>query len=317
MFSIEAFADRQFGAYQYYGDPPTDIRVDCPFCYGRGMGDDNKAHFHISLSKQAVHCFRCGYKNSWAGMVMDLLDVPYWKAIGEIYTPPQIKTQRIKEDVRSAILEADPEEIEEQESMLPEDYHLLTRDYADRLTVSARKYLKKKRGLGVNYWSKYKLGVAESVGYRVIIPIEKGYWQGRAIFKWVEPKFLNPDKPARDILFNAKALEQYDQIVICEGAFSAMAVGDNAVALIGKEPTKEKVKRLLDSGVKDFIITIEPNAYKTMGKLAEALHRGGCEVGLWWYNDGDPMDGQIYEKFNFHLKSRVTMALLDRKAAKK
>ena len=315
MFEIEGFVERHFGGYSSYGDPPSDIRVDCPFCYGRGAGDDNKAHLHISLSKQVVHCFRCGYKNSWVGMVMDVLDVPYWRALGEIYTAPKIKTRSIKEDVRSAILEAADEPQESADAELPEDYHLLTRDYSDHLTASAKGYLKR-RGLGVDSWGKYKLGVADSVGYRVIIPIERGYWQGRAIYRWVEPRFLNPKSPARDILFNAQALETYDQIVICEGAFSAMAVGLNAVALIGKEPTKDKVGRLLDSGVKDFIITVEPGAYPVMSILADALHKGGCDVGFWLYIEGDPMDGEVYKRFKYDIKSRVTMSMMGHRKSK-
>ena len=303
MLSISEFLIRQFGDYHFYGNPPTDYRVDCPFC-----GDDIKGHLHVSMDKHVVHCFRCGYKNNWVGMVMDITGMPYHKALGELYEPPKIRGD-IREEITTRMEEIRYDSVYLEQFSLPYDFRLLRHKKfkSDNLYVRAAKHYLIGRGFGSWYWQRYRLGIAPSQGYRVIIPVERDYWQGRAVFDWMKPKYLNPGDPARDVIFNPHALDLYDHVVICEGSFSAMAVGENASALIGKEPTVEKIERLLQSQVSKFSIALEPGAFETMRTLADALSRGGKQVEIWNYSEGDPASGGGFVVMDYGLKSRLSL----------
>jgi hypothetical protein len=239
---------------------------------------------------------------------MDSTGLNYYQALGELYHPAKIRSD-LKDSVEKKLLQLDTGKIIIKYG-LPEDYTPLSvAEYKDPLYTRCVGYLRK-RGFSPGAWFHYNLGYAHSIGYRVIIPIEYGYWQGRRIFKWDEPKYLNPDIPSREVLFNSRALNEYNEVVICEGAFSAMAVGYNAIALISKEATKEKMDRLLKSQIESFIIALEPGAYSSMSKLAERLHRNGCKVVLWKYSTGDPADpdGQ-FEVVEYGLKSKLLFSL--------
>ena len=293
MFDIEQFVYRHFDVVDTYGNPPTDYRVECPFC------DDIKGHMHISMDKHVVHCFRCGYARSWISFVMDTLKCSYIIALGELYkTPAMVDFQR---KINTYIEETQPER---SNVVLPADFislnGVLNGDY------TAHKSYLINRKFTPEYWSMYNLGVADSVPYRIIIPIEFNYWQGRAIYKWMEPKYVNPSNSSSIAIFNSKALDLYDEVVVCEGAFSAMAVGDNAIALIGKESPKEKLDRIVHSSVSKFIIALEPDAFNTMMKLTDALVGMGKEVMIWKYDFGDPAEvGATFQELPYNLKTKI------------
>ena len=308
MYDIESFITRYFTDFRYYGNPPTDISICCPFCEERGSGVDNKYHLQVSMDPdhQVVHCFRCGYAANWVQFVINVTGLPYVRAIGELYVTPRVRSD-MQNYIKGKVYERACSDSISKEYNLPGDFRLLGKE-RDRLDQLARKYLLK-RGFGKEVWGKYKLGVSDELGYRLIIPIEQGYWQGRALLNWVQPKYINPKDTARDILFNARALEMYDEVVVCEGFFSAIAVGDNAIALIGKEPTTEKVKRILKSQAESFIIALEAGAFSTMGRLADALIRSGKRVTLWGYETGDPADTQQHTTIPYGLKAKLSILL--------
>ena len=311
MYNVEQFVARNFD-YKYYGNPPTDLSVCCPFCAERVGSDDDKYHLkiHMDPDKQVVHCFRCDYSTNWVGFVIAVMGVTYIEALSELYVTPRVRSD-MEDYVRSKFAPK-PLDVISKEFDLPDDFQLLSvTNLCDipksPLAARARMYLRKRGALKDAI--KHNLGVAESVGFRVIIPIEKGYWQARRLFSWMEPKYLNPSEPATDILFNAAALEMYDEVVVCEGFFSAITVGDNAVALIGKEPTKEKIARLVSSNASSFIIALEAGAFLSMGKLADALRRAGKQVTIWKYEIGDPADNNNYTEISYDLKAKVSMLL--------
>jgi DNA primase len=309
MYDIEQFVARQFDDYSYYGNPVTDIQISCPFCEERGAGYDSKHHLHIHIDddKQVVHCFRCGYGRSWIHFVMDVTGLPYWQAVGEIYVRPKIRDGIINGINTERVIPT----VIAQESHFPEDFQLLhkTNIKESHLALAARRYMKH-RHFPISVYRRYGIGIAESIGYRVIIPIEQGYWQGRSIYKWLKPKYMNPKVPARNILFNAGALEMYDEVVICEGAFSAMAIGDNAIALIGKEPTDEKIERILRSNVSKFVIALEDGAFASMSKLLDVLYARGKNVVVWKYLVGDPADdNNEFVSVQYDLKAKLSLLL--------
>lgn len=292
MFEIEQYIHRRFDDYRYYGQPATDIQINCPFC----LTEDTHFHLHINLTdhKRGVHCFRCDYRRSWINFVRDVDNVPYHVAFRELYVRPNpsqigkfytdLNQRRIDKKVA----------IEKTRRDLSSygDFHYLSEKSSHDFVIACRTYLKKRR-FDESYWDLYRLGTYLSGNYvaRIIIPIEDDFFQGRAIYKYMKPRYLSPkDADNTTYLFNSGALRIFDEIVICEGAFSSMAVGENSVALVGKNPTTGKLRRLAESDVKSFIITVEKNAMGNMIRVAQFLIHEGRDVIIEEYENGDPAD---------------------------
>jgi len=295
--SIENWVLTNFPDALSSGNPPKDWRVCCPFC------DDNKGHLYISMHTSKAHCFKCGFKSNWIGLVMQYAGLNYYSALSRLYSRPRVmdlsnKLESLRESSKAQI---------SQVFHLPGGYTELA--HSGEEFGILKKYLRK-RGFDEDVWRKYALGGSLEIPHRVIIPVERDYWQARAVYKWMQPKYMNPSEPHKDVIFNSRALQYFDEVVICEGAFSAMAIGDNGVALIGKEMTEEKGRRLAASPVWKFVIALEPNAWDTISKLADFLYKEGKEVEIWKYSNGDPADpdGQ-FSVLPYDLKTRAMLSL--------
>jgi len=287
MFDVVSFVERNFPECNQSG---FELQVCCPMC------DDSKQHLYINTQRQVCHCFKCGYSNNWVGLVMDVTGLPYYRAIGELYHVPRMRDFHskieVKQDARPAV-------------QLPEGFKNILLAEAKR----ARTYLNN-RGITDKQIAHYNLGIAVSVPGRIIIPIEFDYWQGRRLYKWMDPKYINPKNPAKEAVFNSIALSLYEEVVICEGAFSAMAVGDNATALIGKECPQEKLERFGGSKVSKFVVALDSDARKHAMILADKLSRLGKDVEIWEFNSGDPAenDGTV-RKQDYNFKTKVEAML--------
>jgi hypothetical protein len=304
MFDISRFIYNNYPEAKEYGNPVTDLQIVCPFC------DSSKLHMHVSIEKQAVHCFKCGYGGSWVKFIMDVLHCSYAKALAELYITPKIRNN--VSDTVFTKLQRKSIEIDKEKSLLqlPYDFQLLKDSESSRSIKQAINYLTKRK-FEQEDWEFYNFGVCPAtLPMRVVIPIEDGYYQARAIPSWMTPKYVNPKSEARHYMFNSIALELYDEVVICEGAFSAMAVGKNAIALIGKEMTTEKLKRLIESEVKQFKVALDYGAGKFSVEVADRLYKGGKEVTLWKFADErDPADGGVYEELPYSFGAKLKMLL--------
>lgn len=305
MRNIEPFVYKHFDVVKTYSGSDSGLAVDCPFCAERAGSEDYKQHLQISLNKEACHCYRCDYAASWIGLVMDVMECSYAFALGHLYIVPKPNLDLLAD--RFAKQPSKASRIRSTEFILPQGYiPLIGAGKRDSQAIYAKRYLRK-RGFGPEYWKKYQLGV---LGGRVLIPIEGNFWQARAIFPFQQPKYMSPTDSAADVIFNARALYRYSECVICEGAFSAMAVGDNAVALVGKNPTKEKVQRLAQAHVQRYIITVENKAKANMMELADLLTANGKQITLWMYkNDTDPADWGKPEALVYDFKQKLHMLL--------
>lgn len=292
MLDITGFLNRNFDSTISAKDG-DELRVNCPNC------DDDKHHLYVNVHKQICHCFKCDYSSNWVELVMLAMNCEYYIALGELYEKPRMvdfqkafgNNQKLTKTV-----------------CLPDGFVNLLHSLS-LTALFGRKYVWR-RGFTNRHITYYNLGIADSVPYRIIIPIEGEYWQGRATHDWMEPKYINPQIDARSVIFNSQALDLYDEVVVCEGAFSAMAVGENAIALIGKHCTDEKFERLAKACVSRFILTVEPETNGEMEKLADKLSKSGKDVTMWYYNTGDPADndGKI-ERKDWNFKSKVEAKL--------
>lgn len=301
MLDIRKFVSNEFISVSPYGNPVTDLSVDCPFCSSRVGTEDTKGHLHISIIKQVVHCFRCEYSASWIQFIMDYKDWPYHRAFGALYQVPKIRNfapDMLDDDSSDKIL------IEQHRVKLPDDFSSLMFTNSP-MGLRLIDYLNS-RGIETRHIVMYNLGMAPSLPGRVVIPIEGEYWQARTIYGWMHPKYMNPKSEARHYIFNSIALELFDEVVICEGAFSAMAIGENAVAILSKKATEEKIYRFIYSDVEKFIVALDSDATKQSIDLAHLLKRNGKKVDIWEYDEGDPADNNgVIEKSSFNFKKRI------------
>ena len=299
-YDIQSWIYRWFPEVVEYKDG-SDLRVNCPFCVGRYGKEDSKYKLHISLHKQTCHCFRCGYSATWVRLVIDATGLPYYRAVGELYAAPSVKKF---DDIRGAIDGTALVKRVQPEVTFPFNYRLLYSSTQPSQLVTAARHYMLKRGLGINHWERYSLGVSEDIGLRVIIPVEKDYWQARAIFPFMEPKYLNPKSDSADYIFNPSALTLYNEVVVCEGAFSAMSVGWNAIALLGKG-TAAKVDRIARSPVSNIIVALDSDARREAVDLASTFKRAGKNVTIWKYTEGDPADSEPASVVSYNFQSEV------------
>lgn len=301
MLQIEPFVYKHF---DYVISGKQDYAVDCPFCLERYGKDDTKHKLQISMVKQTCHCWRCEYSASWVQLVQDVTGLSYIHAMAELYVVPKPDLSRLHSAFNSSSKAPNPSSTV---FIMPEGYKPLSSlPYHDSAESRAVKRYLTKRGFGKEYWKKYHIGYVPG-SFRVYFPIEGSFWQARSISSLIEPKYMSPEVPAEDVLFNAQALEMYDEVVVTEGFFSAIAVGDNTVALVGKNPTPPKVRRLAESNVKRFIIAVEERAWSILS-LADSLVARGKEVELWVYDgDTDPADRVKPTKKHYDLRARLEM----------
>lgn len=319
MLKIEGWLHRHFADVKPYGNPVTDLRVNCPFCISRYGKHDQDHKLHVSLEKRVCHCFRCKYSRSWISLVMDATGVEYHHAIGELYSAPRVKDfDTLSETVAKVFSCLDEKGTLPTPIMLPnfvslpDDFILLAeggkKHCIDYLPARGMIYMRR-RGFNERHWRRYGIGVAPSVGYRVIIPIEGDLWQARAIFHFTQPKYIHPSVPTAQYIFNWGALDLYDEVVICEGAFSAMAVGPNAIGLLRNKVTGEQLYRLTMSDVEKFVVALDSDAKVFAMDLAKVLSSAGKEVELWLYHDGDPADNNGYVAKSYNLKTELEVRL--------
>lgn len=105
---------------------------------------------------------------------------------------------------------------------------------------------------------------------RFIIPVYDGdelvYFQGRAMYDFMEPKFLNPIVKKENIILNEKEFSRDKYIVVCEGLLDAMMVGKQGTACIGASISDEFLDKLFPLTDKGVIVALDSPDIDKSGK---------------------------------------------------
>jgi DNA primase len=83
------------------------------------------------------------------------------------------------------------------------------------------------------------------------------------------------------VLFN---FNNQNHVIITEGIFDALRVGDNGVALLGKIIKKEQLNIILKSKVKKVTILLDKDAFKDANLISDKLSGFSFEVRLAFPN---------------------------------
>jgi DNA primase len=140
------------------------------------------------------------------------------------------------------------------------------------------------RGVTVFDILKYRIGYCESGEYsgKIIIPSydqdgQLNYFVSRAFYKSDKFKHKNP-KISKDIIGFEMFINWSQPIVLCEGAFDAIAVKRNAIPLFGKIIQGALQKKIIEERVKDIYICLDADALKNALSIAEKFMAEGLNV---------------------------------------
>jgi hypothetical protein len=166
---------------------------------------------------------------------------------------------------------------------LPEEYiplwkHKKTPDFRNAMS-----YLKR-RGVTIFDILKYRIGYCERGSYngKIVIPSydctgQLNYFVSRAFYNADKYKHKNP-KVSKDIIGFDLTINWAEPIILCEGAFDAIAIKRNAIPLFGKIIQPQLQKKLIENRVKDIYICLDADAIRNALSIAEKFMGEGLNV---------------------------------------
>lgn len=292
MKNISAWITRRLGPTRLSGD---ELIVCCPYC------DDTAGHMYYNQRKNVFNCFKC----NTSGQGLDL--IMFVDRVNALTAAQFLSPSRLNPPKASPKL-----------SELPGWYKPLLPE-PDEPIAGYRQVLNYTlaRGFTESQINFYSFGYAQG-DYkhrsRLIIPVERGYFQARATTKIQKPKYLNPDSPKENRLFNYRFLGA-SRLAICEGVISAIAASTPdcpAVAILGKKALPEQMKRITDSKPVSIEIAFDAGTEtddSTM-ELAQYFYSYDIFVHIRSYKFGDPDECSEYTLYRYSPTYRLKSKLL-------
>lgn len=251
----------------------------CPFCNHRKP----KLEINFTKNKKGYnpwHCWVCNTK----GKTLKIL-------FNKVKTSPE-KFQELFKLVKTK--DAIEEVIEYEELTLPKDFKPILNN-SSLTAKKAYKYLRK-RNLTNDDILKYNIGYCDYGKYKnmLIIPSyncegKLNYFISRSFEKDAFIKYRNPDC-SRDIIPFELFINFDLPLILCEGAFDAIAIKRNAIPLLGKNIQSNLLKKIAKSTVEKIYIALDTDALKQALKHCEYLINQGKEVYLVELEGKDPSE---------------------------
>jgi len=297
-FDFESYVDSKFEKIYKTGKPYR-VRTHCPFC-----DDEKTGHFYIHLPKRWVYCQKCKYDPKWLPQFLADMEGSSFNEVVERLTNDTIifgDKKKVSEIVNGLYEEGDVEEdftyshLELDLSFVP-ILELTGIPTIDRLVGKAKDYLYN-RGLSEFQIKKHDIRYCYEGRYsgRVIVPCYyKGdivTFVGRDITGVSLQKYLNPTANKQgDFLFNYDYIMS-DRVVVTEGVFDSISVGDLAVASFGKSLSQRQLsllryfKEVIFYWDDDAYDQVERYAKKLTGVVKTILHPDGLDAGSRSYEE--------------------------------
>jgi len=180
---------------------------------------------------------------------------------------------------------------------LPKEYKPLYNLSKTDITARHALFYVKKRGITPTDILKYQIGYCEVGRYanKIIIPNydangKLNYFIARSFEKDPARKYdaISTDKNA---IIGFENLINWDlPVILCEGAFDAIAIKRNAIPLYGKTMSKQLTKKLLSNNIKDIYLALDSDALKSTLKIAGDLLHSGKKLHVVKLEGKDPSD---------------------------
>jgi DNA primase len=251
----------------------------CPFCNHR------KPKLEINMVTDDEG------RNFWECWVCKTRGQSIYSLIKQLKVPKAEAQEILKYIKKGKKFEYKNEDVVE----LPEEYqHLYSASKTSVIANKIRKYLYD-RGLTDNDFIKYNIGYTTGGDYggRIIIP---SYTSSNTLNFYVARtyegayfKYKNPEA-SKDIIFFENLINWNQPIILCEGAFDAIAIRRNAVPILGKSISPSLMKKLITSKVEDIYIALDEDAKKDALEIAEKLLKLGKRIFLVNLEQKDPSE---------------------------
>jgi DNA primase len=128
---------------------------------------------------------------------------------------------------------------------------------------------------------------------RIIIPSydlnnKLNYFIARSFFD-DGMKYKNPPVSKNVIMFENQ-INWTQPIVLCEGAFDAIAIRRNAIPLLGKFIPRKLLKAMIKNQVKEVYVTLDNDALSAAMEIERTLTNNGMNVKLVNLDKKDPSE---------------------------
>lgn len=264
----------------------SELRVNCPFCEARIGRPDGKQHMYVSVHTPVAFCFRCGWQGNYVSLIISVSGCNYAEALKQLEAPTPNVSRFEKLFSPMGLV------MGHSMSSRPPGFRFFSNQDKVKPTreeKAAWAYLVYQRNIPCPIVRKY-MGWAPGTN-RAWILVDGDFWQGRSIVS-CEPKYISSPWPKGDAIWNPNALND-NHVIICEGVFSAIAVGSHAIALCGKTITEPQAKRIAKASPSKLTIMLDADATQFSYDMAQTLtEHGYCgQMIIHELNNGDPTDG--------------------------
>jgi len=273
------------------GNPGRNVRKDnehiffCPSC------SHYKPKLQVNLVSQFWHCWVCDSKgrtlkqlfyklNATPNQFIELTDI-----VGETYYYSE------KSDIVEVI-------------SLPKEYIPLWKDGGNKIIRKHALLYLKERNITNKDIIKYEIGFCEEGldRNRIIIPSydnnnKLNFFIARNFYKG-GMKYKNPPVSKNVIMFE-NHINWNLPIVICEGAFDAIAIKRNVIPILGKTLPEALLEKMVNGGTSRVIIILDTDARKDALKMTEKLARYSIDSCLVKLTDKDPSEEGFDNMINY------------------
>jgi transcription elongation factor Elf1 len=273
----------------------------CPSC------NHHKKKLTLNLSTQKFQCWVCGYKGHRASKLLKAVSASpkAYEILKDIDSQYSFRKQTTVKTPSGSL-------------QLPSGVTPIMSSSAI-LSKHALHYLNQ-RGITPQDVVKYDLHYCEQGDLRnmVVIPsYDKdgflNYYVGRSFDKnaYIKHKLASSTK---DIIGFEMYINWDLPIILCEGAFDAMAIKRNAIPLFGKRISDSLMKQIIESNVEKIYLALDEDALKDAFKHAETLMGYGKKVYLIEMGDKDPSElgFKAFTKL-LHKATKLTASVLMKK----
>ncbi len=270
----------------------------CPKC------NHHKAKLSINVDKNKFKCWICEYSGSNLYRLVrtygDFYDKKEWKSFDNRYD-----LDKFDNLINDLLVDQIKEAKVKQTTLLPKEFISLANKGLPISASPARKFLKQ-RGVtskDILYW---KIGYCHFGPYknRIVVPSfnEDGnvnYFVARTyVDDW--KKYMNPNLPKSDIVFNHLYLDFDKDLIITEGIFDAIIAGPNSIPILGSTLKKDSqlFKHIVDNDTPVYI-ALDPDAEKKALFLIKELLKYDVElykINIAPFNDVGEMSKEEFQK---------------------
>jgi DNA primase len=252
----------------------------CPFCH------HYKPKLEVDIASGNWHCWKCDAKGRTPYSLLKRLNVDkaILIAIRKRYRPT---SDYIKPQTPST---------QDSPLTLPKEFIPLSNpESGSWFQKSALRYLDC-RNVTREDIERYRMGYCQEGSYddKVIVPNydssgKLNYFVGRSYNVNSPVKFQSPSVEKDFIGFELYISWQFP-VILCEGAFDAIAIRRNAIPLYGKTISKKLKEKIIQERPPRLYIALDPDAIKDIIKIAEYFVSNGIETYLVELTDGDPSE---------------------------